>query len=591
MISASAADETELWHRSYDGGNDDIGNGVAVDTQDNVIVTGYVTQAPGNADCYTVKYDKNGNQLWSVTYDSGLDDQAYDVAVDSANNVIITGYATVASRDFLTIKYGPDGNQLWMKTYDSGRTDWAWGVAVDSQDNVIITGQRRDATSEYYTIKYSKDGDEIWARLHAEGMGEVFDVTVDSRDNVIVTGQVGFPQGKYTTIKYNRDGNRLWIEVYGVHPGDNEGKAVTVDLNDNIIVTGMSGPSVGYDYFFSVSTIKYDNNGNQLWRTNYSAGYNDCAWGVAVDSQNCIIITDSTQKADGTYDYYTIKYSPNGEELCSIRYDGGGNDAPSCVAIDSKDNIIVTGGSANAAGNYDIYTIKYPAPPPNIISFSPDAGVSGSTVIITGTNLLGATSVKFGGIPAAMFKVDSPTQITATVGAGNSGKVTVSNRYGSAVSAADFNFISQVNTASHGSSATGTSSGPQGPVSLPNISIQSASLSAARVAPGTPVTVTVNVTNTGDVNGSSRLTLYVSGREESSQGITVSSGESTPVSFTVSRNKPGSYSVYVNGIQAGNFTVGRFGNHDLILYLSMTLFGLAFIVFLVFVLRKRHAEN
>ncbi|MCK4723866.1 MAG: hypothetical protein KAT75_11195, partial [Dehalococcoidia bacterium] len=311
----------------------------------------------------TIKYDRNGNQIWSRIYDSGRDDEAYDVAVDSLDNIIVTGYITNANEDFCTIKYDRNGNQIWSRIYDSGITDWAWGVAVDSHDNVIVTGQRRDGVgSNYYTIKYNTDGNEIWSQDHDVGMCEVFDVAVDSQDNVIVTGQCGFPSGKYHTIKYDKDGNRLWVAIYGI-PGDNEGKAVAVDSQDNVIVTGISGPQINWGYLFGWCTIKYDRNGDQIWSKTYTREIDDWAWGVVADSQYNVIATGLTTIVSGNEDYYIIKYDRNGDQIWSQIYDSGGNDSGQDVAVDSQDNIIVTGFTTNASGNEDYYTIKIGRPP------------------------------------------------------------------------------------------------------------------------------------------------------------------------------------------------------------------------------------
>ncbi len=63
-----------------------------------------------------------------------------------------------------------------------------------------------------------------------------------------------------------------------------------------------------------------------------------------------------------------------------------------------------------------------PLPPPTVTSVSPNNGPEGgsTSVTITGTNLTGATAVKFGSSGAASFKVSSATSIEATspVGAG-----------------------------------------------------------------------------------------------------------------------------------------------------------------------------
>lgn len=65
-----------------------------------------------------------------------------------------------------------------------------------------------------------------------------------------------------------------------------------------------------------------------------------------------------------------------------------------------------------------------------ITSFSPTIGATGTAVTITGINLDGATSVKFGGVWASNFTVVSNTQVNAIVGAGATGNVTVTNWQG-----------------------------------------------------------------------------------------------------------------------------------------------------------------
>jgi hypothetical protein len=128
---------------------------------------------------------------------------------------------------------------------------------------------------------------------------------------------------------------------------------------------------------------------------------------------------------------------------------------------------------------------------------------------------------------------------------------------------------------------------PQGPVSLPNISVKSAKLSAAKVAPGTPVTVTADIANTGAVNGSTRIQLYVNGQADSTQGVTVTSGSNSPVAFTVSRNEPGTYSVYVGGVNAGSFTVDTFADSGWIIFGVSALFLFTFIAAITVYRRSR----
>jgi hypothetical protein len=75
---------------------------------------------------------------------------------------------------------------------------------------------------------------------------------------------------------------------------------------------------------------------------------------------------------------------------------------------------------------------------PTIASFAPTSGPTGASVVLTGTNFTGASSVKFNGTTAS-FTVNSSTQITATVpSTATSGSISVTTSGGTGTSAASF---------------------------------------------------------------------------------------------------------------------------------------------------------
>lgn len=69
-------------------------------------------------------------------------------------------------------------------------------------------------------------------------------------------------------------------------------------------------------------------------------------------------------------------------------------------------------------------------PQPAIASFTPTSGTTGTTVTITGTNFTGTTAVKFGNVAATSFNVVNATTITAVVGSGATGDVSVTTAGG-----------------------------------------------------------------------------------------------------------------------------------------------------------------
>ena len=120
-----------------------------------------------------------------------------------------------------------------------------------------------------------------------------------------------------------------------------------------------------------------------------------------------------------------------------------------CAAATGAVQVRVTNGDGTSPNNgtLDDFTVLA-ATAPTITSFSPTAGTAGTTVVtITGTNLCGATSVKFNTTNQPTVTVNSATQVTATVPTGaTTGKISVTTPVSTGISAADFTVGSPVIT-------------------------------------------------------------------------------------------------------------------------------------------------
>lgn len=80
-------------------------------------------------------------------------------------------------------------------------------------------------------------------------------------------------------------------------------------------------------------------------------------------------------------------------------------------------------------------------PAPVISSFSPNSGAIGDIVAITGSNLSGASAVKFGSVDASLFSSASSTQVSVVVPSGAaSGTISVTTPGGTAVSSDTFTY-------------------------------------------------------------------------------------------------------------------------------------------------------
>ena len=96
-------------------------------------------------------------------------------------------------------------------------------------------------------------------------------------------------------------------------------------------------------------------------------------------------------------------------------------------------SVTTAGGTGNSSSNFTIIRI------PTVSSFTPSSGVVGTTVTITGTNFTNASAVRFNGINATNYTVNSDTQITATVPSGvTSGSISVTAPEGTGTSSSSF---------------------------------------------------------------------------------------------------------------------------------------------------------
>jgi uncharacterized delta-60 repeat protein len=314
-------------------------------------------------------------QSWVQRYDGfGPGNEFAEAAVaDSSGNFYITGRGSYAGNDdYLTAKYDANGTLMWKATYGDPekRSDYASAIAIDSSGNVYVTGYAGSSVTEndYATLKYDADGTLLW-NVTYNGPGNYDDkayaITIDSSGNVYVTGQSFNGSGSrydYSTIKYDSNGNQLWVAAYGGSGNyDDRANAIAVDGSGNVYVTGYSpGAGTTYDY----ATIKYDTDGNQLWVSRYNGPANneDAARAIAVDSFGDVYVTGGSYGSPGNYDYATIKYNgTDGTQLWVSRYNGPGNnwDQALAIALDPSANVYVTGKSQGPGTSQDYATLKY----------------------------------------------------------------------------------------------------------------------------------------------------------------------------------------------------------------------------------------
>ena len=166
---------------------------------------------------------------------------------------------------------------------------------------------------------------------------------------------------------------------------------------------------------------------------NPGTGANNLIWSVVYQPDGRVLIGGEFTSYNGTAMNRIARLNADGSLDVSFNPGTGANDPIRSVAY-QPGKVLISGffTAYNGTARNRIARVNGDPQPPTITSFTPTSGATGTTVTITGTNFTDATAVSFGGTAAASFNVVSATQITAVVGSGASGSVSVTTPGGTA---------------------------------------------------------------------------------------------------------------------------------------------------------------
>jgi hypothetical protein len=344
-------------------------------------------------------------------------DEAFSVALDSSDNIYVTGYTSStnfptanafqatkdgAGYDAFVTKLNAGGAALVYSTYLGGSSfDEASGIAVDSSGNAYVTGHTE--STDFPTknpLQAANAGlyDAFVTELNATGSlvystylgGSSYDygyaIAVDSSGNAYVTGSTqstNFPTkdplqaangGGYDAfvakLNFNASTSTLTL-VYSTYLGGSlydSGQGIAVDSSGNAYVAG-STQSINFPtqdpYQGALSAAngnvfvaKLNNTGSALDYSTYLGGSTgENGTGIAIDSSGNAYVTGYTQSSDfpvtgnafqqtygGDGDAFVTKLNQSGSSLDYSTYLGGSSyEYGYAITVDSSDNIYVTG--------------------------------------------------------------------------------------------------------------------------------------------------------------------------------------------------------------------------------------------------------
>ena len=306
------------WQRALGGStayrDDDTGRMITVDSSGNIYVVGITNSTAGYDSMMIAKYNSSGSIQWQRTFGtSSTQERGRGISVDSSGNVFVCGTTSkgMTSEGAIVAKYDSSGTLQWQRTLDDTYTQTAYDVDIDSSDNIYIGGVTAIGGYTYYLVaKYNNSGAIQWQRTlgSASSSDNGRSVTVDSSDNVYVVGQTTSGGiGVYDSVvaKYNSSGTLQWQRAIGTSGQQINIVGMTSDSSDNIYIAGSNSSS----YFFA----KYNSSGTLQWQRSLGGSASDTGSSISADDKgNIYVMGSSSSSGAGGSDMMFAKIPSDG---------------------------------------------------------------------------------------------------------------------------------------------------------------------------------------------------------------------------------------------------------------------------------------
>lgn len=320
----------------------------------------------GNYDIFIAKYNQNGGHVWSKTFGGKEGDYGNGVAVDKEGNIYVVGYfqdivnfetvskTSAGLEDIFIMKYSPDGTLQWVKTIGGTGNDYAYGVAVDSNNNLYVTGSFTGASpvnfnpdgsdiksgfgtegTDIFLSKWDSSGVYQWTKvIGGTGQDRGYRIAIDGSNNVYIAGLFfsssidfslagtdvhgGEGDGWYYYLsKWNADNTYGWTKTFG--PVTNlRGVAIAVTNGGDAFIAGSYNETVNFnpdgsdikttnglsDAFVS----KWSASGVYQWTKAFgSTGDYEYVKGLGVNKDGDVVLTGGFSSA--------VNFNPNGSDI------------------------------------------------------------------------------------------------------------------------------------------------------------------------------------------------------------------------------------------------------------------------------------
>jgi hypothetical protein len=220
------------WGKLFGGSGTELVGGIVEASNGDIIISGNTNSwGAGNDDAYLARFSSNGTLLWAKAYGNAADDNGNGIALDTSDNIYMTGSTKnwvaggTDTQDAYVMKVSSDGSTVsWLKVMGGSKTDSRGHIINISNGSYFLTAGGGTSFSvgtgsNWQIDKWDANGNLVWARVIGGNVSEGGITPVNTLDGgfAFAGWSDSYSGGVYSdnlVVKTDSAGNMLWAKSY-----------------------------------------------------------------------------------------------------------------------------------------------------------------------------------------------------------------------------------------------------------------------------------------------------------------------------------------------------------------------------------------
>jgi outer membrane protein assembly factor BamB len=250
---------------------------------------------------YLLKYNQDGDQLWSKQLGANGDEHPLHMAVDGLaaddqENIYVFGHTDSklgrekkGKYDAFFARYDRAGTQQWVRQVGTAEHDVCAGLDTDAFGNLYVAGytygsfaKPHKGGADMFIAAYDKNGKLLWRNQFGTDADErAIDLRLGNDNDVYLCGTTAGSlarrnngQDDFVVARYERTGKFLWLHQYGI-PSQDRGVCMEIGEQGQVYVGGRTLGDLAFRKaqrgYGDAFVVRIDETGKVLWKHQFGS--------------------------------------------------------------------------------------------------------------------------------------------------------------------------------------------------------------------------------------------------------------------------------------------------------------------------------